>query len=131
MSTNKIILIGVLTVIALAGTGAAVQLTPWLREHRTEISLLLLMLLLVGSGFTVAVALLSTLLAISRPDDIEPQQWRCPGCDEPVRPQVPTDLIPAGEWSHLDGTQLCPEIGPNGYRPADPISSRTTPTETG
>jgi hypothetical protein len=128
MSTNKILLISVLIVIALAGIGAAVQLVPWLRDHRTEISLMLLMLLLVGSGFTVAVALLSTLLAT--PEDSEPRQWRCPECDEPVRPRVPTDLVPAGEWSHLDGTQLCPEIGRNGHRPADPISSRTIPSET-
>ena len=61
----------------------------------------------------------------------------CPECGEPAVRGIPNDLVPAHythisvpEWSHLDGTQLCPVIGPDGYRPADPISSCTSTSET-
>jgi hypothetical protein len=50
----------------------------------------------------------------------------CPECGEAV-PRPPDDLVPwqahglaAPAWSHTDGSSLCPVVGPDGYRPADP-----------
>ena len=113
---------------------------PWLRDNRTDISLFLLMLLLTASGFTAALALITTY--VDRPTsadnaDTDTEHRRrghgLPACGEPARTALPADLVPAHyteqpapEWSHLDGTQLCPVIGPDGYRPADPIRIRTS-----
>jgi hypothetical protein len=51
----------------------------------------------------------------------------CPECEEPAVKQPPTDLVPfpalgitQPEWSHLDGSSLCPVMGPNGCQPAEP-----------
>jgi catechol 2,3-dioxygenase-like lactoylglutathione lyase family enzyme len=57
-SNDRPLLIGVIAVVTLAAVGAAVHLVPWLRDNRTDISLILLMLLLVASGFTAALALI-------------------------------------------------------------------------
>ncbi len=59
-SNDRALVVGVLAVIALAGIGAAVHVVPWLRDNRTQISLVLLMLILVASGFTAALALITT-----------------------------------------------------------------------
>ncbi|WP_239335073.1 hypothetical protein [Frankia sp. CiP3] len=56
----------------------------------------------------------------------------CPECDEEVISEPPTDdLTPyaahgltAPAWAHLDGTPLCPVIGPDGYQPAQPKRRR-------
>ncbi len=52
---------------------------------------------------------------------------RCPECGENAVHQPPADLVPwqahgiaVPEWSHGDGTSLCPVIGPSGYQPAQP-----------
>jgi hypothetical protein len=51
----------------------------------------------------------------------------CPECGEPVRRVPPRSLVPwaahglpVPQWSHTDGEPLCPVLGPDGYRPADP-----------
>lgn len=48
----------------------------------------------------------------------------CPGCGEPARKCPPRRWFaatgPRPRWSHADGEALCPVIGANGYRPADP-----------
>jgi hypothetical protein len=145
MSGNdRAVLVGVIAVVALAAVGAAVHLVPWLRDNRTDISLFLLMLLLTASGFTAALALITTYVdrptsADNADTDIETDEvdtdadMACPTCGEPAREGTPTDLVPAHytgqkapEWSHADGTQLCPVIGSDGYRPADPIRIRTS-----
>lgn len=140
MSSNeRAILVGTLAVVALAGIGAGVHMVPWLRDNRTDISLFLLMLLLTACGFTAALALITTYTdrptPADGPDGDDPDMV-CPQCGEAAREGVPTDLVPAHyanepvpEWSHLDGTQLCPVIGPDGYRPADPIRLRTSLSE--
>ena len=53
----------------------------------------------------------------------------CPECGEDARRQRPASLvnwrahgIAAPRWSHLDGSPLCPVIGPSGgYEPARPV----------
>lgn len=54
----------------------------------------------------------------------------CPECGEPVIQRPPDDAVPwqaqgmpVPQWSHLDGSALCPVIGPSGYRPADPVTN--------
>ncbi len=62
------------------------------------------------------------------------EPMRCPKCGEEAVNQALTDLapweahgMPQPEWSHRDGTSLCPVIGPSGgYQPARP---QPTPTE--
>jgi len=53
------------------------------------------------------------------------QNWICPECGEPARPQPPSIWTPAWGpppgWSHLDGEPLCPVMTAAGYRPADPV----------
>ena len=139
-SNDRAVLVGVTAVVALATVGAAVHLVPWLRDNRTDISLFLFMLLLTASGFTAALALITTY--VDRPTvadnadtdtETDDADMACPTCGEPAREGTPTDLVPAHytgqkapEWSHVDGTQLCPVIGSDGYRPADPIRIRTS-----
>ncbi len=60
-------------------------------------------------------------LALDIPDLV------CPECGEPAHRGTPTDLTPAQRshpplprYRHADGTQLCPVVGPDGYRPAPP-----------
>ena len=140
-SNDRAFLFGVLAVVTLAVIGAAVHMVPWLRDNRTDISLFLLMLLLIASGFTAALGLIAPYIDRSTPGMDSPDadgadhdaEMVCPQCGEAAREGVPTDLVPAHyadipvpEWSHLDGTQLCPVIGPDGYRPADPIRIRTS-----
>ena len=48
-----------LAVVTLAVIGAAVRSVPWLRDTATDISLSLLMLLLIASGFTAALGLIA------------------------------------------------------------------------
>ena len=55
------------------------------------------------------------------------QPMRCPECGEDAVHQPPADPVPwqahglaRPEWSHRDGTSLCPVIGPSGYQPAQP-----------
>lgn len=53
----------------------------------------------------------------------------CPECGEPAACREPADLVPweahgmtHPQWSHTDGSALCPVPGPSGgYRPAQPI----------
>lgn len=139
-SNDRAILVGTLAVVALAGIGAGVHVVPWLRDNRTDISLFLLMLLLTASGFTAALALITTYVDRPTPADnsgtdidTDDADMVCPQCGEPAQRHIPEDLVPAHyadqpapDWSHLDGTQLCPVIGPDGYRPADPIRIRTS-----
>lgn len=54
-------------------------------------------------------------------------QMECPECGEDAVRRQPADLVPweahgiaTPEWAHLDGTSLCPIIGPSGYEPARP-----------
>lgn len=52
----------------------------------------------------------------------------CPECGEDAVREPPSDLVPwkahemtQPEWSHRDGSSLCPVTGPSGgYQPADP-----------
>jgi hypothetical protein len=54
---------------------------------------------------------------------------QCPECGEPAANRAPTDLVPwqahgmqGPEWSHTDGSALCPVPGPSGgYLPAQPV----------
>jgi hypothetical protein len=56
------------------------------------------------------------------------QQMECPQCGEDAVNQPANDLVPweahgltRPDWSHKDGTSLCPVIGPSGgYEPAQP-----------
>ena len=55
-------------------------------------------------------------------------QMQCPECDEPAVNQSATEPVPwethgldRPEWSHADGSALCPVIGTSGsYEPAQP-----------
>ncbi|HVB41428.1 MAG TPA: hypothetical protein VNF47_01820 [Streptosporangiaceae bacterium] len=59
----------------------------------------------------------------------------CPECGEAAVRQPPVDLIPwethdtlRPEWSHQDGSSLCPVIGPSdGYQPAQPQPAQSEP----
>jgi hypothetical protein len=62
------------------------------------------------------------------------QPMRCPECGEDAVHQPPSDLVPweahglaRAEWSHRDGTRLCPVIGPAGYQPAQPQPAPSQP----
>ncbi len=56
------------------------------------------------------------------------QQMTCPECGEHAQNQVPAELVnwqahglEQPEWSHRDGSSLCPVPGPSGgYQPAQP-----------
>jgi hypothetical protein len=57
----------------------------------------------------------------------------CPECGEPAAHREPADLVPweahgmtRPQWSHTDGSALCPVPGPSGgYRPAQPAPAHT------
>jgi hypothetical protein len=59
----------------------------------------------------------------------------CPECGEPAAHREPADLVPweahgmtRPQWSHTDGSALCPVPGPSGgYRPAQPAPAHTQP----
>jgi hypothetical protein len=59
------------------------------------------------------------------------RQMTCPECGENAYHRPPADLvrweahgITRPEWSHRDGSSLCPVIGPSGgYRPAQPAEA--------
>jgi len=69
--------------------------------------------------------------------DHDKRQMTCPECGENAYQKPPTDLVSweahgmtRPEWSHRDGSSLCPVIGPSGgYRPAQPAEA-TPGTET-
>jgi hypothetical protein len=58
-------------------------------------------------------------------------ELECPECGEPAVSKPPTDLLPweahgleHPQWSHGDGSALCPVVGPSGgYEPAQPPPS--------
>jgi hypothetical protein len=60
--------------------------------------------------------------------DHDRRQMTCPECGENAYQRTPADLVnweahgmTRPEWSHRDGSSLCPVIGPSGgYRPAQP-----------
>ena len=62
-------------------------------------------------------------------------QMQCPACKEPAVNQPATDPVPWGahgldhpEWSHADGSALCPFIGRSGsYEPAQPSARDAAP----
>src|SRR5258706_7975239 len=63
-------------------------------------------------------------------------QRMCPECGEPAVKVPPASLMPwqahglaAPQWSHRDGTPLCPVIGPAGYQPAEPAAENPGPAE--
>jgi hypothetical protein len=49
---------------------------------------------------------------------------RCSVCEEPTQRVQPNDWIapwgPPPEWSHLDGSSLCPTMVPGGVGPCEP-----------
>jgi hypothetical protein len=103
-SNDRALVIGVLAVVALAGIGAAVHVVPWRRDNRSEIGLCLLMLLLVASGFTAALAL------------IVPYADRPPPADELDSDNADTDTVcpqsegayrPTPKSSTADRDRLC------------------------
>ncbi len=54
-------------------------------------------------------------------------RMHCPECGDDAVRQRPADRmpwaahgLPQPQWSHRDGTSLCPVIGPAGYQPAQP-----------
>jgi hypothetical protein len=59
----------------------------------------------------------------------------CPECGEPAIGQEPVDPVPwqahgmtRPQWSHTDGSALCPVPGPSGgYRPAQPVPAAPRP----
>jgi hypothetical protein len=63
--------------------------------------------------------------------DHDKRQTTCPECGENAYHKPPTDLVSwedhgmtRPEWSHRDGSSLCPVIGPSGgYRPAQPAEA--------
>jgi hypothetical protein len=64
--------------------------------------------------------------------------WKrmCPECGEPAVKVPPASVMPwqahglaAPQWSHRDGTPLCPVIGPAGYQPAEPAAENPVPVE--
>jgi len=71
-----------------------------------------------------------------RPGEEQPggraPQVQCPECEEPAVNHPATDHVPWGahgldrpEWSHADGSALCPVIGTSGsYEPARPSARR-------
>jgi hypothetical protein len=62
-------------------------------------------------------------------------QMQCPECEEPAVSRPTTDPVPweahglhRPEWSHADGSALCPVIGTSGsYEPAKPSARRAVP----
>ena len=60
---------------------------------------------------------------------------QCPECEEPAVNHPATDHVPweahgldRPEWSHTDGSALCPVIGASGsYEPAQPSARRAAP----
>jgi hypothetical protein len=60
----------------------------------------------------------------------------CPECGESAANHAPVDPVPweargmqRPEWSHTDGSALCPVPGPaGGYRPAQPVGARQPAT---
>jgi hypothetical protein len=63
------------------------------------------------------------------------QPAQCPECGEEAIHQPPADLVPweahgiaRPEWSHKDGSSLCPVIGQSGgYQPAQPEHRHAEP----
>lgn len=63
------------------------------------------------------------------------QPAHCPECGEEAVHQPPADLVPweahgiaRPEWSHKDGSSLCPVIGQSGgYQPAQPEHTHAEP----
>lgn len=62
-------------------------------------------------------------------------RMRCPGCGERAVYRPPTDLVPwqahgmsRPQWSHADGSALCPVMTPGGYQPATPLPPGGTAT---
>lgn len=62
-------------------------------------------------------------------------QMECPQCGEDAVPKPATDQVPwhaheitTPQWSHRDGSSLCPVIGPSGgYEPARPRARQAAP----
>ena len=62
-------------------------------------------------------------------------QMQCPECEEPAVNHPATDRVPweahgldRPEWSHADGSALCPVIGTSGgYEPAQPNARSAAP----
>ncbi|WDZ90565.1 hypothetical protein [Nocardiopsis sp. HUAS JQ3] len=50
---------------------------------------------------------------------------KCPHCEEDVQEAEPlgwnVPIGPTPAYSHLDGSELCPEVTSEGYRPAQPV----------
>ncbi len=68
------------------------------------------------------------------------EQMQCPECSDDAVLQAPSNLVPwqangivPPQWSHQDGTSLCPVIGEQGYEPAQPqprsLDRATEPVE--
>ena len=110
---DRVLVVGALAVVVLAGIGAAVHVVPWLRDNRTDISLILLMLLLVASGFTAALALIVPYA--DRPTPVEELDGADDNADDNAA-DTDTDMVcPQCEGSHCqtlktitaDGERLC------------------------
>lgn len=67
------------------------------------------------------------------------RQMTCPACGENAEEKPSGDLVSWGahgltqpEWSHRDGSSLCPVIGPSGgYEPAQPVVAEPAEREAG
>jgi hypothetical protein len=60
-----------------------------------------------------------------------PQPMICRECGEPAVHKQPRSQVPwkahglkCPEWSHRDGTPLCPVMGQGGYEPSQPVPAR-------
>ena len=65
------------------------------------------------------------------------EHMECPECGEDAVPTPATDPVPwdahavkQPQWSHKDGSSLCPVMGDSGYLPAQP-RPRTTERQPG
>lgn len=122
---DRALVVGALAVVVLAGIDAAVHVVPWLRDNRTDISLILLMLLLTASGFTAALALI--IPYADRPTPAEELDGADDNADADT--DTNTDMVcPQCGGAHC---QTLKPITPNGNRLCDCCQAQTalfTPT---
>ena len=130
---DRALVVGALAVVVLAGIGAAVHVVPWLRDNRTDISLILLMLLLVASGFTAALALIIPYADRPTPaDDLDGDDDNADDRRRRYRPGLPAvrGLAPPNPKVHHRGRGAAVRLLPRPHRPVHPYPREGTLTMT-